>query len=95
MTNVQGDQAPAKRQKMLKKSENSSMKTAAEQSTSWQTLLRPIMEFSRRSSQKIRTCAALLLHHDSNMVIIPHPPYTLDLAPCDFALFLKLKMKLK
>jgi hypothetical protein len=29
------------------------------------------------------------------MVIIPHPPYTLDLAPCDFALFLKLKMKLK
>jgi hypothetical protein len=29
------------------------------------------------------------------MVIIPHPPYSLDLAPCDFALFPKLKMKLK
>jgi hypothetical protein len=29
------------------------------------------------------------------MVIVPHPPYLLDLAPCDFALFLKLKMKLK
>jgi hypothetical protein len=28
MTNVQGDQAPAKRQKMLKKFENSSMKTS-------------------------------------------------------------------
>jgi hypothetical protein len=28
------------------------------------------------------------------MVIIPHPPYLLDLAPCDFALFHKLKMKL-
>jgi hypothetical protein len=29
------------------------------------------------------------------MVIVPHPPYSPDLAPCDFALFLKLKMKLK
>jgi hypothetical protein len=29
------------------------------------------------------------------MVIIPHPPYLPDLAPCDFALFPKLKMKLK
>jgi hypothetical protein len=54
-------------------------------------------------------CAALL-HHDNmpahmslkttesvtnnNMVIIPHPPYSLDLAR-DFALFPKLKMKLK
>jgi hypothetical protein len=28
------------------------------------------------------------------MVIVPHPPYSLDLAPCDFALFPKLKMKL-
>jgi hypothetical protein len=27
------------------------------------------------------------------MVIVPHPPYSPDLAPCDFAL--KLKMKLK
>jgi hypothetical protein len=32
--NVQGDQAPAKWQKMLKKFENSSMKTTAEQSMS-------------------------------------------------------------
>jgi hypothetical protein len=31
---------------------------------------------------------------NSNMVIIPHPPYSPDLAPCDFALFPKLKMKL-
>jgi hypothetical protein len=49
------------------------------------------------------TCAALILHHDNvpaqtslnttefvtnnNMVIVPHPPYSPDLAPCDFALF--------
>jgi hypothetical protein len=37
MKNVQGDQAPAKCQKMLKKFENSSMNTVAEQSMSSQT----------------------------------------------------------
>jgi hypothetical protein len=30
-----------------------------------------------------------------NMVIVPHPPYSPDFAPCDFALFPKFKMKLK
>jgi hypothetical protein len=29
------------------------------------------------------------------MVIVLHPPYSLDLALCDFTLFPKLKMKLK
>jgi hypothetical protein len=29
------------------------------------------------------------------MVIVPHPHYSTDLAPCDFALFPKLKMQLK
>jgi hypothetical protein len=29
------------------------------------------------------------------MVIVPHPPHSPDLAPCDFALFPELKMKLK
>jgi hypothetical protein len=29
------------------------------------------------------------------MVIVPHPPYSPDLAPCDFALFPKFKMKMK
>jgi transposase len=53
----------------------------------------------------------LLLYHDNaaghtslkttefvtnnNMVIVPHPPYSPDLAPCEFALFPKLKMKLR
>jgi hypothetical protein len=37
IANVQGDQAPAKQQKMLKNFENSSMKTVAEQSMSSQT----------------------------------------------------------
>jgi hypothetical protein len=49
MTNVQGDQAPAKQQKMLKKFENSSTMTAAEQSMSSQTPLGSVMEFARRS----------------------------------------------
>jgi hypothetical protein len=29
------------------------------------------------------------------MVIVPHPPCSLDLAPCDFALFPKLKRNLR
>jgi hypothetical protein len=32
---------------------------------------------------------------NNNMVIFPHPPYSPDLALCDFALFPKLKIKLK
>jgi hypothetical protein len=48
--NGQGDQAPAKWQKMLKTFENSSMKTvAAEQSISSQTPVGSVMEFARRS----------------------------------------------
>jgi hypothetical protein len=49
MTNVEGDQAQAKRQKMLKKFENSSTKTVAEKSMSSQTPLGSVMEFARRS----------------------------------------------
>jgi hypothetical protein len=29
------------------------------------------------------------------MVIVPHPLYSPDLAPCDFTLFPQLKMKVK
>jgi hypothetical protein len=32
---------------------------------------------------------------NSNIVIVPHPPFFVDLAPCDFTLFPKFKMKLK
>ena len=42
--------------------------------------------------------AALLTRRfltDSNMTVMPHSPYSPDLAPSDFSLFPKLKMKLK
>jgi hypothetical protein len=32
---------------------------------------------------------------NNSMIIVPHPPYSQDIAPCEFALFPKLKMKLK
>jgi hypothetical protein len=32
---------------------------------------------------------------NSNVIIVPHPPYSPELVPCDFALFPKLRMKLK
>jgi hypothetical protein len=64
--NVQGDQEPAKRQKILKKFDNSSMKTVAEQSMSWQTLLGSVMESARRAQQKICTwphCSFIMTIH--------------------------------
>jgi hypothetical protein len=52
-----------------------------------------------------------VLHHDNapaqpapsireflakkNIPVLPHPPYSPDVAPCDFYLFTKLKLKLK
>ena len=32
---------------------------------------------------------------DNNMTVVPHPPYSPDLAPSDFFLFQKLKMNLR
>jgi hypothetical protein len=49
VTNIQADEAPAKRQKMLKKFENSSMKTITEQCMSLPTPLGSVMEFPRKS----------------------------------------------
>jgi hypothetical protein len=31
----------------------------------------------------------------SSIITLPHPPYSLDLAPCNFLLFLKMKLQLK
>ena len=32
---------------------------------------------------------------NKNITVCPHPPYSPDLAPCDFWLFLKVKMTMK
>ena len=53
----------------------------------------------------------LIIHHDNapanrsfkvsqflaknNMTVVPHPPYSPDLPPCDFFLFPKLKLRMK
>jgi hypothetical protein len=49
MTNVQGEDTTIKRQKILKKFENSFTKAITAQSMSSQTLLGSVMEFARRS----------------------------------------------
>jgi len=36
-----------------------------------------------------------LFSTDNHMIVVPHPPYSSDLAPSHFFLFPKLKMKLK
>jgi hypothetical protein len=53
MTNVQGDQAPPKGQKIQKTFKNSSMETVAKQSMSSQTPVGSVMEIVRRHKQKI------------------------------------------
>jgi transposase len=110
--NVQGDQAPQKRRKMLKKFENPSTKTVVEQFMTSQTPMGSVKRvYHEILTEYPCTCAAMLLHHDNapahtslkttefvtnnNMVIVPRPPYSPDLAPCDFGLFPKLKLKLK
>jgi histone-lysine N-methyltransferase SETMAR len=72
-------------------------------------VLRRLKENMQRERPEIWKNHNWLLHHDvpthtclkttefvtnNNMVIVSHPPYSLDLAPCEFALFPKLKMKL-
>jgi hypothetical protein len=47
------------------------------------------------SSQRARPHVPENQFVTNNMVIVPHPPYSPDLAPRDCVLFHKLKMKLK
>jgi transposase len=70
-------------------------------------VLRSLREIVRQKGLELWRNHNWLLHHDNtpahtslkttefvtnnNIVIVPHPPYSLDLAPCDFALFPKLK----
>ncbi|PNF42617.1 hypothetical protein B7P43_G01293 [Cryptotermes secundus] len=67
-------------------------------------------EQKRKRLEKWRT-NDWVLHHDNarphtayivreflaknKMAVVPHPPYSPDLAPCDFFLFPKMKIKLK
>jgi histone-lysine N-methyltransferase SETMAR len=63
------------------------------------------------SDERIWREQTWLLHHDNTpshtsvltqqflaknkMAVIPHPPYSPDLAPCDFVLYPKMKLKQK
>jgi hypothetical protein len=74
-------------------------------------VLRHLRENMRQKRPDLWCNHNWLLHHDNephrtslkttefvtnnNMVIIPHPSYSLDLAPFDLALFPELKMNLK
>jgi histone-lysine N-methyltransferase SETMAR len=74
-------------------------------------VLRCFRENMRRKRPKLWRDNNWLLHQDNapahtslktteivtnnHLVIVPHPPYSLCLAPCDVSLFRKLKMKLK
>jgi len=74
-------------------------------------VLRRLCEKVRRHRPQLWREQTWLLHHDNapshtavlthqflaknKTAVIPHPPYSPDLAPCDFFLFPKMKLKLK
>ena len=75
------------------------------------SVLRRLREDIRRKRPSLWRDGNWVLHHDNapahnalrtrefltqtGTIVAPHPPYSPDLAPCDFFLFLKLKMSLK
>jgi len=74
-------------------------------------VLRRLCENVRRKRPQKWQNQNLILHHDNvpahgsfklsqfltknNMTVVPHPPYSPDLAPCDFNLFPKMKLQMK
>jgi hypothetical protein len=73
-------------------------------------LLRLRVNVRRHRPKRLREQASLLYHDNAQshtsvltqqllakykMTVIPHPPYSPHLAPCDFFLFPKMKLKLK
>jgi transposase len=74
-------------------------------------VLKRLREYVRRKRPERWRNQDWLLHHDNapahtalsvqrflaakNMAMVPHPPYSPDLAPCDFSLFPRMKLKLK
>ena len=74
-------------------------------------VLRRLREKVRRHRPQLWREQTWLLHHDNapshsavltnqflaknKIAVIPHPPYSPDLASCDFFLFPKMKLKLK
>jgi hypothetical protein len=74
-------------------------------------VMRRLREGVRRKRPALWAFSDWLIHHDNvpartaltvqqfqatdNMAVVPHPPCSPDLAPCDFFLFPKIKMTLK
>jgi hypothetical protein len=58
-------------------------------------VLRRLREDIRRKRPELWCAGNWLLYDDNSTITCPHPPYSPDLAPCDFFLFPKMKLKLK
>ena len=74
-------------------------------------VLRRLKKAVRRKRPDLWDNRSWLLHHDnapahtsfrttefltnSNIALVPHPPYSPDLAPCDFSFFPQMKMKMR
>jgi transposase len=75
------------------------------------SVLRPLREDIQRKRPELWHAGNWMLHDDNapshravimreflahnSIITLPHPPYSPDLAPCDFILFPKMKLQLK
>jgi hypothetical protein len=108
MTNAQGDLQVAQLLKLLHKLKSSSVRIAV---GPFATFFQRPREKVRRHRPQLWQEQTWLLQHDNapshtsvltqqflaknKIAVIPHPPYSPDLTPCDFFLFPKMKLKLK
>jgi hypothetical protein len=60
-----------------------------------QAILAENLDTRRIASADMSLKSTEFMTNNNNIVIIPQPLYSPGLAPCDFALFLELKMRLK
>jgi hypothetical protein len=49
----------------------------------------------QRKERRVCISASTQFLAKNKMAVIPHPPYSPELAPCDFILFPKIKLNLK
>ncbi|KAL4121904.1 hypothetical protein QTP88_014324 [Uroleucon formosanum] len=86
--------SPAPKKFKIQASAGKVMLTVFWDSKACQTKFNPTFASSRQRETSLQPCTMTAIE-SLGFQVIPHPPYSPDLAPCDFFLFPKLKEHLK
>jgi hypothetical protein len=111
MMNTQGDPEAAQELKQLHEFKSSSVRINVGPFTTLVRMWELVTGHAKGFGRNNFACTVSRFYHDDatshtsvftqqllvkyNMAVIPHPPYSPDLAPCDIFLFTKTKLKLK